>query len=96
MKVLFLDDDLQRHKIFMPNAIGHQVTQVYGVGDAIEALKGERFDVAYLDHDLGGRQMVEEREGTGTIVAEFIATMPEASRPKTVVIHSYNPNSALA
>lgn len=72
-----------------------QVEAVFTVEAAIAALRdSERFEVAFLDHDLDGRTFVEEREGTGTEVAEFIAAMPPESRPRHIIVHSMNPEGA--
>lgn len=91
MKILFLDDDETRHQTFRRKSIGHDVTYVYCVKDAIRALDSNRFDVASLDHDLGGKQLVTSDgvEPTGYLVAKHIATM-SGFRPKEVIIHSYN------
>ncbi len=100
--ILFLDDDAVRHGLFSKSLIGkaaYSVSPTIDVKTTIEALEKSvadkiPFDVAFLDHDLGGRQMVSEREGTGTIVAEYIAAMPNEFKPKIAVIHSFNPEGA--
>jgi len=96
MKILFLDDDLNRHSKFTEASNGSEVTFVHGVAQAIEALSNEQFDIAFLDHDLDGRVFVEESEGTGTEVAEYIAKMPAETRPRIVIVivHSMNPYGA--
>lgn len=93
LKILFLDDDEQRHKRFMMNRIGQDITAVWTFAEACDALQKDIFDVAYLDHDLSelaaeGRPAKEEK--TGTDVADFIAAMEEGCRPRMVVIHSFN------
>jgi hypothetical protein len=93
MKILFLDDNAERHKRFMMNRIGMDVTQVWNYDEACKALSETVFDIAHLDHDLSdlaAANMAPEDEKTGTDVAEFIAAMPEDKRPKYVVIHSFN------
>lgn len=94
MKILFLDDDLDRHSKFTEASNGSEVTFVHGVAQAIEALSTDQFDIAFLDHDLDGRVFVEESEGTGTEVAEYIAKMPAENRPRIVIVHSMNPYGA--
>lgn len=103
LKVLFLDDDQQRHDSFTKElkrrGIDAELAEVhfaYSIWDAKEELqtKDEAFDIAFLDHDLSGQQMVMQREGTGTIVAEYIAAMPQEQQPKLVVVHSFNATGA--
>jgi NAD+-processing family protein with receiver domain len=99
VRILFLDDDPKRHELFARAHIGHQVTFVWGVFDAVRALgasecAGEPFDYACLDHDLGGHQMVESGEATGYEVAQHIAFMTTEARPRRVVVHSFNPVGA--
>jgi hypothetical protein len=94
MKILFLDDDLDRHSKFTEASAGSEVTFVHSVAQAVEALTTEQFDIAFLDHDLDGRVFVEEVEGTGTQVAEYIAGMPCETRPRIVIVHSMNPYGA--
>lgn len=93
MKILFLDDDTTRHKSFIRNRIGMDITAVRSYEAACQALSETLFDVAYLDHDLSemaAAGMPASDEKTGTHVAEFIASLPEDKRPKRVVIHSFN------
>lgn len=92
-KIFFLDDDAERHKRFMMDRIGMNITAVTNYADACAALAKTKFDLAYLDHDLSelaaaGRPAADEK--TGTHVAEFIATLPEEKRPKFVILHSFN------
>ena len=93
MKIFFLDDDKERHRRFLKNRIGMDVTTAWSYEEAVRTLSDEVFDVAYLDHDLSdlaasGRPAPGEK--TGTDVAEFIANMPEDKRPRSVIIHSFN------
>lgn len=93
MKILFLDDDKERHRRFVMNRIGQDITTAWTCAEACKLLSEEVYDVAYLDHDLSesaasGHPAAGER--TGTHVAEFIAAMPPEKRPRTVIIHSFN------
>lgn len=99
--ILFLDDAAARHDGFAAMTAGHLIRHVYTFRDACDALEAERFDVAYLDHDLNafGPHSVEpgmygEQELTGADVARFIAQMPAEKRPLSVVVHSWNPDGA--
>jgi CheY-like chemotaxis protein len=88
MRILVLDDEQYRHDEFARRFTGHDVTHVRMVHEALDALRGPRFDLAQLDHDLGSG------DGTGRDVAEFIAAMPESHRPSFVSVHSFNPPGA--
>ena len=95
-RFLFLDDDEKRHGQFKKMTIGCIVTHVETVEECEKALLSEPpFGCVFLDHDLGGLVFVEEKEGTGTEVAEFIANdLPKEKLPKKIVIHSWNPEGA--
>lgn len=97
MRILFLDDDEVRHDRFRKMTIGHEVWHVRTVAEARKALAARVYDLVCLDHDLGGKQMVESRseEGTGYHVAMAMEALPAEQRPADVVVHSYNPIGAL-
>lgn len=89
VRVLILDDIQQRHDQADAAFIGCERVHAWTAGQAIEALRGPRFDVATLDHDLG---LNGDDPGTGYDVARFIVEeMPSKRRPKRVLIHSFNP-----
>lgn len=93
MKILFLDDNEERHKRFRYNSIGQDVTHVYSYAEALAALAYNRFDQVFLDHDLSemascGMAPVDEK--TGYHVACIVADLPEERLPDLVVIHSFN------
>lgn len=97
MRVLFLDDDRERHRIFRQNAIGHDLVQAWSYEDALAALAGERFDQVFLDHDLSDQAAMGTPgpgEKTGLDAAVLLAALPDDRRPQLVVIHSYNPAGA--
>lgn len=93
-KLLFLDDDPQRHKVFgdiVLGAVNHEVdvTQVMNAKDAIQALTDNDFDLIFLDHDLGLQQMESSLvENSGYKVACFIEENFEESPP--IVLHTMN------
>jgi CheY-like chemotaxis protein len=87
-RILVLDDEQYRHDGFARRFVGHDVTHARTVAEALDALRGPRFDLAQLDHDLGSG------DGTGRDVAEHIASMPRDLRPRVVVVHSFNPPGA--
>lgn len=61
--------------------------------DGACALYQPPYDIICLDHDLGGRQMIDSHEEeTG---AAFVRWMPDAGDDQpTIVIHSFNPVGA--
>lgn len=95
MRILFLDDDLMRHKLFREELAnrGHIATHVETADRAIQELSNNKFDLVYLDHDLGDKTFVpsEGSEPTGYTVALFMAKGSDRAR---VVVHSYNPAGA--
>jgi CheY-like chemotaxis protein len=59
---------------------------------AIEYLKNNKYDLIFLDHDLGGLEMIDSSfYNTGYTVAKF---MKENNVKGRVVIHSLNPSGA--
>ena len=91
-KILFLDDDKTRQETFKKtfNIPDTQVDYVEMAEQAINAFKNKIYDIAFLDHDLGGKIFVKEVEGTGYEVALFIEKMPPERRPYQVIIHTHN------
>lgn len=104
MKVLFMDDDPNRHAQFnrwlnYPGP-GIQVkeTSIAWDGEAgKKALETEVFDMVYLDHDMGPNAYARAHDPTvakdpneidGTDVANFIASLPPERRPKEANCHS--------
>jgi hypothetical protein len=103
MKILILDDDLDRHhsfaRLFTPK---HSTLHVQSVAKCVEALRETRFDVVFLDHDLADFcdentevGMYGSRDLTGVDVALFMAKdLPEDRRPGEIIVHSWNPAGA--
>lgn len=105
MKVLVLDDDATRHKTFRKNLIGHErVVHVHTYQEAVEALKHERFDCIFFDHDLNlvgeFKSVVQdpetgiEYEMTGADVARALVEAGPEWFPSQAIVHSYNPSGA--
>ena len=101
MNILFLDDDETRHREFCAEVEkrginSHLPYRSYTVQLAKENLdRWSPFDLVFLDHDLDGHVYVQETEGTGVEVCQYIAAMPVELRPKRVVVHSWNIDGAL-
>lgn len=102
MKILIVEDDESRIKKFKQELVGHDVTIVTTSAEAIEYLaanageESSKFDLMFLDHDLGGEQMVESNGSTDTgwKVANFLLKQPIVMCPAHVIIHSMNPAGA--
>lgn len=97
MKILFLDDNLNRHRAFKHRFNDPEIalTAVETAEDCIKALRKETFDMVFLDHDLGGETYTESsRADTGMEVVRWI----EEHKPKIgeVIVHSLNPVGASA
>ena len=90
-KILFLDDQEERHAIFHNQHLGGDVRidHVRTAPEAIAKLHTRKYDEVHLDHDLG-TEGPKENCGSGYDVAEFITCMAEEERPLQVVIHSFN------
>lgn len=93
MKILILDDDQIRHDFFNRALFGENITNVYTADQCIDVLRNEKFDIAFLDHDLGGQVMVGSGPKTGYQVACFLEMTPHLKPPR-VIIHSLNPSGA--
>ena len=91
-RILILDDDANRHEQFAKKYIGEELVHVTVAAEAINYLQyGNPFDYIFLDHDLGGMQMVESGEKTGYEVAEWLSNNPEYKPHMSVILHSLNP-----
>jgi CheY-like chemotaxis protein len=96
MRILFLDDDANRFDLFRQLTIGCVVDWAKTADEAIELLKANNYDGAFLDHDLDdGAYVGKPKEKTGQDVARWIAgnaTLP----PSSIIIHSLNQAGAKA
>lgn len=91
LKVLFLDDDQNRHDAFRPHCAHVELHAVYTAKEAIQKLGEHNFDVAFLDHDLGGDSFVpSERGDTGYQVAQYMSRQ-QPPVVRLCVVHSLNP-----
>ncbi len=89
--ILILDDQGVRHDGFKVMLNGHVLKHACTASHAQELLDDHVFDMAFLDHDLGESVI----PGNGMDVVHHILSMPEANRPKEVVVHSWNESAAL-
>lgn len=91
MKILILDDREIRHEYFKKLYIQHDLTHVYTSKECIDQLNINKFDVVFLDHDLGGTDNFEESgDNTGYEVAKWLRKN-EGKQPNQIILHSFNP-----
>jgi len=92
VKILILEDDQNRVHQFSRNFVNAEITFVSTVTDCKNKLIDETWDLLFLDHDLGGNQMVESggKEETGYDVAQFLSINTEL-QPVQIYTHSLNP-----
>jgi len=91
-KAFLLEDDQERVKWFIEEF--EKYNYEYDITDqvdvAIKMLAENKYKMVFLDHDLGGKQMVaSEDPNTGFQVA---LTIPKTiNKESTIIIHSRNP-----
>lgn len=83
-KILILDDEEGRHSLFRKKYNIHELTHAYTADEAIDYLSKHKYDIVFLDHDLGTR-------ATGIKVAKW---MHSNKIDAQVIIHSLNPVGA--
>lgn len=94
MRVLFLDDDESRHRLFK-KAVGQtvpgaRVDFAVHAQNAATYLSATYYDVVFLDHDLVPADYEgKETKLSGMAVAKFLFK-GEGVKPGVVVVHSYN------
>lgn len=100
MSILVLDDASERLVQFTEKfAMVDTLILTTTAEDCIDQLKLQRFHTVCLDHDLGGKVMVNSGPGTGYEVTEWIANncggpLARYQAPSLVVVHSFNPDGA--
>jgi len=93
MKIFILEDSKERIAIFRSKLIGHELTIAETAADAIRLLDGNAYDIIFLDHDLGGEEMVGVRgKNTGSEVVRWMK--PNLTNYCPVIIHSLNAPAA--
>ena len=94
-RVFVLEDDPVRIRQFREASIRHDLTIVTGLcgPDGAFAQWHPPYDLVYLDHDLGGRQMVDsDEEETGAAFTRWLP--PAGEHQPLIMIHSFNPVGA--
>lgn len=96
MRVLVLDDSLERQKAFRSHLIGTISTHVHSYAECVEAFENQPkpFDIVFLDHDLSDEAAAgnpSHKEKTGTDVVDYIVEMDPSKQPKKIILHTLNP-----
>ena len=89
--ILIIEDDHRRIRWFNNQLTGHCDLDVFENAElGIKAVKENKYDIIFLDHDLGGRIFVPSDDpNTGYQVAK---TLKESLNKDTrVIVHSFNP-----
>ena len=87
--ILVLEDNLERIKAFRELFIGKTVTYTDQAHVAIEMVQKTKWDIIFLDHDLGGEIFVDsEKQNTGYQVAKVLPESMNAETP--CIVHSMN------
>jgi len=88
--IFILEDSEHRMIKFRKELIGHKIDHATTVEDGSNFLFANKYDLMFLDHDLGGEEMVDSfSDNTGYRLAEFIASFTQ-NKETPCVIHSCN------
>lgn len=92
MYILVLEDDPMRRESFKQLLLNHDVYVTDSAEECIDLLQAHDFDIAFLDHDLGGPydkpELLYDPENCGTTVANWIVNNNPVI--KKIIIHSLN------
>ena len=92
MQILILEDNAERIAAFVMEFEGNPLVVVNDARQAVRLLESMTFDIAFLDHDLGGVFLPSD-EKSGYHVAMAMAA-DERHRDTRVVVHSWNEDAA--
>jgi hypothetical protein len=99
MIILFIDDEDYRHDLAEKHLdADHTLLHAYNYDQAMDIFKARTdIDLACFDHDLGdyvqGTYGMDERNGS-MLAFDLLYNLPEANRPKQVIVHSFNPSGS--
>jgi hypothetical protein len=110
-RILILDDDQTRHDAFKARLTKHYGSDGVVLVQHISFEKFnncltemEKFDIIYLDHDLGDHTSENIVRGSGIYgrdlsfngqdAALCVAALPKDKHPDKVIVHSWNPPGA--
>ncbi|GAH43886.1 unnamed protein product [marine sediment metagenome] len=95
MNILILEDDENRNALFRKNLAPLSIEIRDDVKELKTLLLNKKWDVLFLDHDLGGEVFVDSnREDTGSEVARWLNENPERL-PNMIFIHTMNPDGQI-
>jgi hypothetical protein len=98
MRIFILEDNPERIKKFKRELIGHILIIVEDVESAKEIINSDtesnKYDLMFLDHDLGGEEMVSPGDNTGYLVAKILSE--SINKNSNCIIHSCNHAGARA
>jgi len=93
LKIFILEDSPLRIQNFSDMFITDDMIISNSATTAISLLCNIKFDIIFLDHDLGGSVMVDVKDtNTGSEVCKHINAINKDSQ---VIIHSWNPHGAV-
>lgn len=92
MKILILEDNPERMKYFKEKFKNNaDIIHTEYSETAITYLKQVEFDIVFLDHDLGGKQMDWEEENCGMNVVDWLVeNIGNLKYNPEIIIHSFN------
>lgn len=94
MRIFILEDNPNRMIKFKRELVGHTIDHADNVLDGIELVMDNKYDLLFLDHDLGGKEMVDSSsDDTGYQLAKFISSCM-SNKDTFCVVHSCNPAGA--
>lgn len=94
MYIFILEDNPHRMIKFKRNLIGHKIDHAETVVDGKQLVYKNKYDLIFLDHDLGGKQMVDSsEENTGYQLAVYIAKKTR-NKNTPCITHTCNPVGA--
>lgn len=100
MRILFLDDDRNRHSLFtnkLDNIGAKDISlhHAFDYNSFVELVSKNNYDMVFLDHDLSYEAVMCDpnniEEKTGTDVAKWICENKKPNELNEIVIHSLNP-----
>lgn len=108
MRILFLDDNENRHKLFHSLVTGHGITHIDWAENALAAIEflnnNPKYDLICFDHDLSEEHYRACMNGndanygdvmTGYDVAVFLVTeLEEEKQPEYAIVHTFNPDGS--
>ncbi len=90
MNILVVEDSEERNQHFRQWLQGHEFSIAINAEEGLRLLHAKKYDVIFLDHDLGDRSGVPSDDpNTGYAVAKEIPN--SINKDAQVIIHSMNP-----